>query len=55
MRQNGRGGLHQFPTPLLNLFSFSLKRVTKEVRLLNGVVDFPVYVIAYISRGESRK
>ena len=31
MRQNVRGGLHQFPTPLLNLFSFS--QVTQEARL----------------------
>ena len=55
MRQNGRGGLHQFLTPMLNLFSFSLKRVTQEARLLSGVLDFPAHFIGFISWGGSRK
>ena len=57
MRQNGRGGLHQFPTPLLNLFSFS--QVTQEARL---AVKWPCRLScagyckhANISRGGSRK
>ena len=49
------GGLHQFLTLLLSLFSFSLRRVTQEARLLSGIVDFPVHVIAYISSDLSRK
>ena len=59
MRQNaGTGGLHQFPSSLLNkVFSWSIsfKRETQEARLLSGVVNFPSHVIAHISRGGSRK
>ena len=59
MRQNaGTGGLHQFPSSLLNKvfsWSISLKRETQEARLLSGVVNFPSHVIAHISRGGSRK
>ena len=47
----------RFPTLVLSLLGFSLKRVTQEARLLSGIVDFPVHVITYISRsrGGSRK
>ena len=51
------GGLHQFPTPLLNFFTFS--QVTQEARL---AVKWPCrlscagyYKHANISRGGSRK
>ena len=44
MRQNaGTGGLHQFPSSLLNkvfFCSISLKRETQKARLLSGVVNF---------------
>ena len=44
MRQNAEtGGLHQFPSSLLNkvfFCSISLKRETQEARLLSGVVNF---------------
>ena len=51
MRQNaGRGGLQQFPTPLLSLSSFLLSE-TQEVMLLSGIVDFPAHLIAYIRGG----
>ena len=45
----------RFPMLLLSLFSFSLKHVTQEARLLSGIVDFPAHVITSISRCGSRK